>query len=78
MVRSRSCRVIYYFDTPALERRHQSFDHVTGIKENAKFQKKDDPAAGIKSIVNIAKEKHGLKYVCGMILLVIGVGSVQE
>ncbi|KAJ6747327.1 hypothetical protein OIU74_029726 [Salix koriyanagi] len=36
---------------------------LTGIKENAKFQKKDDPAAGIKSIVNIAKEKHGLKYV---------------
>jgi len=36
---------------------------LTGIKENAKFQKKDDPAAGIKSIVNTAKEKHGLKYV---------------
>lgn len=36
---------------------------LTGIKENAKFQKKDDPAAGIKSIVNIAKEKYGLKYV---------------
>jgi len=25
----RSCRVIYYFDTPALGRRHQSFGHVT-------------------------------------------------
>ncbi|KAH8481684.1 hypothetical protein H0E87_029248 [Populus deltoides] len=25
---------------------------LTGIKENAKFQKKDDPTAGIKSIVN--------------------------
>ena len=36
---------------------------LTGIKENAKFQKKDDSTAGIKSIVNIAKEKHGLKYV---------------
>ena len=28
MVRPRSCRVIYYFDTPALGIRHQSFDHV--------------------------------------------------
>jgi len=28
MVRPRSCRVIYYFDTPALRRRHQSFDRV--------------------------------------------------
>jgi len=36
---------------------------LTGIKKNAKFKKKDDPAAGIKSIVNIGKEKHGLKYV---------------
>ncbi|GAA0151564.1 hypothetical protein LIER_10262 [Lithospermum erythrorhizon] len=36
---------------------------LTGIKENEKFQKKDDPSVGIKNIVNIAKEKHGLKYV---------------
>ncbi|KAK4764332.1 hypothetical protein SAY87_013770 [Trapa incisa] len=36
---------------------------LMGIKENSKFQKKDDPALGIKSIVDIAKEKHGLKYV---------------
>jgi len=28
MVRPRSCRVIYYFDTPALGRRHQIFDRV--------------------------------------------------
>ena len=28
MVRLRSCRVIYYFDTPALGRRHQSFGRV--------------------------------------------------
>ncbi|KAG6414235.1 hypothetical protein SASPL_126953 [Salvia splendens] len=35
---------------------------LTGIKENAKFQKQD-PVAGIKSIVKIAKEKHDLKYV---------------
>ncbi|EXB39014.1 hypothetical protein L484_011173 [Morus notabilis] len=36
---------------------------LTGIKENAKFQNKDDPAMGIKNIVGIAKEKLGLKYV---------------
>ena len=29
MVRPRSCRVIYYFDTPTLGRRHQLFDRVT-------------------------------------------------
>jgi hypothetical protein len=28
VVRPRSCRVIYYFDTPALWRRHQSFGRV--------------------------------------------------
>jgi hypothetical protein len=28
MVRPRSCRVIYYFNTPALGIRHQSFDRV--------------------------------------------------
>ncbi|KAI4344177.1 hypothetical protein L6164_011434 [Bauhinia variegata] len=36
---------------------------LTGIKENEKFQNKDDPKLGIKNIVNIAKDKHGLKYV---------------
>ncbi|KAM2193418.1 hypothetical protein ACFX1R_027704 [Malus domestica] len=36
---------------------------LTGIKENSKFQKKDDPTVGIKNIVSIAKQKHGLKYV---------------
>ncbi|KAK4391609.1 putative galactinol--sucrose galactosyltransferase 6 [Sesamum angolense] len=36
---------------------------LTGIKENAKFQKEEDPSTGIKNIVNIAKEKHGLNYV---------------
>ena len=30
MVRPWSCRVIYYFDTPALGRKHQSFGRVTG------------------------------------------------
>jgi hypothetical protein len=29
VVRSRSCRVIYYFDTPTLGKRHQSFGCVT-------------------------------------------------
>ncbi|KAL2464428.1 putative galactinol--sucrose galactosyltransferase 6 [Forsythia ovata] len=36
---------------------------LTGIKENSNFQNKDDPIVGIKHIVNIAKEKYGLKYV---------------
>lgn len=36
---------------------------LTGIKENAKFQKKEEPESGIKSIVDISKKKHGLKYV---------------
>jgi len=30
VVRSRSCQVIYYFDTPALGRRRQSFYRVSG------------------------------------------------
>lgn len=36
---------------------------LTGIKENAKFQNKNDPAMGIKNIVGIVKEKLGLKHV---------------
>lgn len=48
-------------------RRHKTeqqppLQRLTGIKENVKFQNKDDPGAGIKSIVSIAKEKYGLKY----------------
>ena len=31
VVRPRSCRVIYYFDTPALKRRHQAFGRVTPL-----------------------------------------------
>jgi hypothetical protein len=31
MVRPQSCRVIYYFDTPTLGIRHQSFDRVSDI-----------------------------------------------
>ncbi|KAE8669047.1 putative galactinol--sucrose galactosyltransferase 6 [Hibiscus syriacus] len=45
------------------ETKQQPLLRLTGIKENEKFQKKDDPTVGIKNIVNIAKEKHGLKYV---------------
>lgn len=45
------------------EEQQRGLPRLTGIKENSKFQKKEDPAAGIKSIVSIAKEKHGLKYV---------------
>ncbi|XP_077237942.1 raffinose synthase family protein isoform X2 [Tasmannia lanceolata] len=36
---------------------------LTNIKENSKFQSKDDPEIGIRNIVRIAKEKYGLKYV---------------
>lgn len=36
---------------------------LTGIKENEKFQNKDDPGVGIRNIASIAKEKYGLKYV---------------
>ncbi|KAI3982129.1 hypothetical protein MKX01_019035 [Papaver californicum] len=36
---------------------------LTGVKENKKFQNQEDPTIGIKSIVNVAKEKYGLKYV---------------
>jgi len=36
VVRPRSCRVIYYFDTPALGRRHQSFGRVKGREEKNK------------------------------------------
>ena len=31
VVRPQSCRVIYYFDTPTLGRRHQSFDRVNHV-----------------------------------------------
>jgi hypothetical protein len=32
VVRPRSCRVIYYFDTPALGKRHQSFGRVIRLR----------------------------------------------
>jgi len=34
VVRPRSCRVIYYFDTPTLGRRHQSFGRVNKWKRS--------------------------------------------
>ncbi|KAL9810961.1 putative galactinol--sucrose galactosyltransferase [Arabidopsis thaliana] len=45
------------------EKKESPIFRLTGIKENEKFKKKDDPNVGIKNIVKIAKEKHGLKYV---------------
>jgi len=36
VVRPRSCRVIYYFDTPTLGRRHQLFGHVTKFDNEGK------------------------------------------
>ncbi|XP_030510037.1 probable galactinol--sucrose galactosyltransferase 6 [Cannabis sativa] len=41
----------------------EELPRLTGIKENSKFQNKDDPSTGIKDIVEIAKKKHGVKYV---------------
>jgi len=38
VVRPRSCRVIYYFDTPALGRRHKSFGHVSRQFHPYRFQ----------------------------------------
>ncbi|KAI3775431.1 hypothetical protein L1987_50007 [Smallanthus sonchifolius] len=41
----------------------QPLMRLTGIKENEKFQREDDPTLGIKNIVNIVKNTYGLKYV---------------
>ncbi|CAA2939106.1 probable galactinol--sucrose galactosyltransferase 6 isoform X1 [Olea europaea subsp. europaea] len=45
------------------EQQQRPLLRLTGIKENSKFQNKNDPTEGIKNLVNIAKHKHGLKYV---------------
>ncbi|CAD6340089.1 unnamed protein product [Miscanthus lutarioriparius] len=50
-------------DEPAGEDKPPLLSRLTGIKENSKFQKVDDPAAGIKTVVRAAKEEYGLKYV---------------
>ena len=38
MVRPRSCRVIYYFDIPALEIRYQLFDRVSAYSKSSKYK----------------------------------------
>uniref|UniRef100_A0A1D1XH42 galactinol--sucrose galactosyltransferase n=2 Tax=Anthurium amnicola TaxID=1678845 RepID=A0A1D1XH42_9ARAE len=45
------------------EEQEPSLMRLTGIKENAKFQNRGNPGEGIKSIVDIAKQKYGLNYV---------------
>ncbi|KAK1551060.1 hypothetical protein Q3G72_029490 [Acer saccharum] len=50
-------------DSSSSEKQQQSLLRLTGIKENEKFQNKEEPKLGIKNIVDIAKKKHGLKYV---------------
>lgn len=51
-------------DQPNVEsEKPNSLFRLTGIKENNKFQSKEDPAAGIKTIVQTAKNNYGLKYV---------------
>lgn len=45
------------------ESEEQLLQRLTGIKENKKFQKRDEPTLGIQNIVNVAKQKFGLKYV---------------
>ncbi|XP_058102945.1 probable galactinol--sucrose galactosyltransferase 6 [Magnolia sinica] len=42
---------------------YKPLPRLTNIKENNKFQTRDDPSIGIQNIVKIAKEKYGLKYV---------------
>jgi len=39
VVRPRSCRVIYYFDTPVLGIRHQLFDRVTILDEKFAYKR---------------------------------------
>ncbi|KAG1363220.1 putative galactinol--sucrose galactosyltransferase 6 [Cocos nucifera] len=52
------------FNQPQEEsERHNALLRLTGIKENKKFQSKEDPAAGIETIVQVAKNNYGLKYV---------------
>ncbi|XP_066361500.1 probable galactinol--sucrose galactosyltransferase 6 [Miscanthus floridulus] len=50
-------------DEPAGEDKSPLLSRLTSIKENSKFQKVDDPAAGIKTVVRAAKEEYGLNYV---------------
>ncbi|GMH27306.1 hypothetical protein Nepgr_029149 [Nepenthes gracilis] len=45
------------------QQQEEHLPRLTKIKENEKFQNKDNPGVGIRSIVDICKEKYGLKYV---------------
>ncbi|KHN03606.1 Putative galactinol--sucrose galactosyltransferase 6 [Glycine soja] len=40
-----------------------SLQRLTGIKENGKFQKKEEPELGIKNMVEVAKKKHSVEQV---------------
>ena len=48
VVRPRSCRVIYYFDTPTLGRRHQLFDHVRRLPNQETNER-------MKIVINVAR-----------------------
>jgi hypothetical protein len=63
VVRPRSCRVIYYFDTPTLGRRHQSFGHVTyalSFQEKGKFpsQPQQNPKGQYNSNASSCGSQH--------------------
>jgi len=46
VVRPPSCLIIYYFDTPTLGRRHQSFDRVTSLSLLSKIWGNNQPREG--------------------------------
>jgi hypothetical protein len=56
VVRPRSCRVIYYCDTPVLGIRHQLFDHVTNVDEDDDIHIEDCDEGDDYSIDNEKEE----------------------
>ncbi|XP_047172766.1 probable galactinol--sucrose galactosyltransferase 6 isoform X1 [Vigna umbellata] len=50
-------------DDDKVKENSNSLQRLTGIKENAKFQKEEEPGLGIKNIVDIAKKKLEVKHV---------------
>jgi hypothetical protein len=60
VVRPRSCRVIYYFDTPALGRRHQSFGRVS-VSEWSSQGKREKGKDDLKSSSSFALHVQGKK-----------------
>jgi len=50
VVRPRSCRVIYYFDTPPLGKRHQSFDRVNEVSISNLENKFNDLTSLVRSL----------------------------